>query len=137
MLSVYSDGSSTDRSGRAGGWAYVVVRDGTVLCEGTGGARATNGNAMELEAARAGVQAAIAERSLGEAIELVTDSQVALEALREECASEKISLRWVRGHSGDAWNERVDALASAAKQAFIPARVLRKSAARAAKKSHR
>jgi ribonuclease HI len=135
MLSVYSDGSSADRSGRAGGWAFVVVRDGALICEGSGGARATNGNQMELKAARAGLLAAAAQRIGAEEIELVTDSRVTLKALREESERSGVALRWVRGHSGDAWNERVDAMASAAKQAFIPARVLRKSAARAAKKS--
>ena len=134
MLSVYSDGSSAGRSDRAGGWAFVVVREGALICEGSGGARATNSNAMELEAARAGLRAAIAQRIATEEIELVTDSRVTLEALREECASDQIKLRWIRAHSDEAWNETVDAMAGAAKQAFIPARVRRKMAAGARKK---
>lgn len=125
-LLVYCDGSSTERSGRAGGWAFVLVRDGIELCTGSGGAKATTNNLMELEAARAGLSAARELRLEGEAIELVTDSRYVLEHLGEQ----GVGARWVRGHSGERWNERADALAHEAKQAFVPAKVKRRLARR-------
>lgn len=124
MLSVYCDGSSTERKGRAGGWAFVLVRDGVELCTGSGGARATTNNVMELEAARAGLEEAERRRDgPGEAVELVTDSRYVLEQL----SAPGVQLRWVRGHSGNVFNERADALAHDAKQAFIPAKVKRRA----------
>ncbi|MBK7863939.1 MAG: hypothetical protein IPJ65_36095 [Archangiaceae bacterium] len=121
MLSVYCDGSSTDRGGRAGGWAFVVVRDGVELTAGSGGAKATTNNLMELAAARAGLEAATKLKLADEEVELVTDSRYVLEQL-----GGGVRGRWVRGHSGEQFNERADALAHQAKQAFIPAKVKRR-----------
>lgn len=128
-LTIYCDGSSTERSGRAGGWAFVLVRDGVELCTGSGGAKVTSNNLMELAGARAGLQAARELRLAGEPIELVTDSRYVLEQLERE----DVSTRWVRGHSGELWNERADALAHEAKQAFIPAKVKRRLSRRRAR----
>ena len=130
---IYCDGSSTERSGRAGGWAFVLVRDGVEVFTGSGGAKATTNNLTELAAARAGLEAARAHRREGEPIELVTDSRYVLEQL----AGEEVLTRWVRGHSGDRWNERADALAHEANQAFIPAKVKARLAKRRSFRSTR
>lgn len=123
-LSVYCDGSSTDRAGRAGGWAFVLVREGVELSRGSGGARSTTNNVMELEAAHAGLREAARHRAAGEPLEVVTDSRYVQEQLAPPGG---VTVRWVRGHSGDVFNERADALAHEAKQAFIPAKVKRRA----------
>jgi ribonuclease HI len=81
MLSVYCDGAAHAKQGWPGGWAFVVLRAGEVLCTQTGAAARTSNNLMELEAALRGVQAVLAAGwHLGAAVELVSDSKVALDA---------------------------------------------------------
>lgn len=128
MISIYCDGSSTERAGRAGGWAYIVVRDGEELASGSGGARSTTNNVMELEAAREGVKAARSHQRVDEPVELVTDSRYVEEHLGEE----GVTTRWVRGHAGNRWNEEADARAHEAKQNFIPEKVKRRLAKKSA-----
>ncbi len=133
LLEVHCDGSGEARAGRPGGWAYVVVRNGEVLAEGSGGAKVTTSLVMELEAALAGLRAVV-ERGWhrGHVVELISDSSIALEvaagrfvpkahekqaeALRELALTADAKTRWVRGHSGSRWNERVDAVAEEAKE---------------------
>jgi ribonuclease HI len=148
LLSVYCDGAAHAKQGWPGGWAFVVLRAGAVLCTQTGAAPRTSNNLMELEAALRGLQAVLsAGWHLGAAVELVSDSRVALDAaaglgaprharalaaeLREACLSANAQVRWVRGHAGDAWNTHVDALARQACLRLVPARVKRRAAARA------
>jgi ribonuclease HI len=149
-VSVYSDGSAEPRSGRAGGWAFVVVQDGLELSSGSGGAPAATNNEMELAAALGGMRCVLERGDYrGGLVELVSDSQLVLEiaggavdakrygplaeALRAACAQTHVRTRWVRGHSGERWNERADALATAAREAQLPAKVRRKRQARSSK----
>lgn len=142
VLSVYADGSSHSRGGLPGGWAFVVVKDGQVQVTKSGGAKSTTNNQMELRAALLGLREVIA-LGLSEAVELVSDSRFTIDIangsylptkhlaqakeLREAAVQARATTRWVRGHSGDRWNEVVDALAHEAKQAFVPARVKKKA----------
>jgi len=147
LLSIYCDGSSHGISGRPGGWAFAVVRQEALLLEGSGGERRSTSNAMELHAVLHGLEAVEARGWHREqAVELVSDSRVALEAaaglyvpahleslagaVREAFLRVGARTRWIRGHSGDPWNEWVDALAHQAKQALVPLRVRRKQAQR-------
>lgn len=133
MISVYSDGSSGARGGKAGGWAFVVVRDEVeVITAGYGSDPSTTNNVMELTGAIRGLEAVAVARAMGlvrpdELIELVSDSQYVLglasggytPSTNLELAKEVKRLlsdlngrtRWVRGHQGDTWNERCDSLA--------------------------
>jgi ribonuclease HI len=130
----------------------VVLREGAVLRTQTGGAPRTSNNLMELEAALRGLQAVLAEGlHLGAAVELVSDSKVALDAaaglgaprhaqalaaaLRQACLLANAQVRWVKGHAGDAWNTHVDALARQACLSLVPARVKRRAAARAQRRT--
>ena len=145
MLRVYSDGAAHSRSGWPGGWAFAVVRGELALLESSGGQRRAASNEMELRAAIAGLHAVL-ERGwhLSDAIELTTDSlatvQIAngtwapkkrdplAEELRAAAIAARATARWIKGHSGDRWNEWVDAMAGAAREALVPARVkLRRS----------
>lgn len=143
LLSVYCDGSAHGRAGLPGGWAFAVVLSQQLLLEGSGGERITTSNAMELQAVLQGLEAVRVGGWYREhPVELVSDSRVALEvasglhvpvhlealvrSVREVFLEVGARTRWIRGHSGEAWNDRVDALAHEAKQALVPMRVRRK-----------
>lgn len=132
-LEVYCDGSGGDRVDRPGGWAFVIVRGGEVLLEGAGNEAKTTALTMELEAARAGLTAVLEFRPVPPEVTLISDSRLTLEVvsgarelkaeryvllaqrLRALAVLLKTQTRWVRGHAGNVWNERADALALAAK----------------------
>ena len=135
MISVYADGSSHSSGGRPGGWGFLVVgTNGIPLASGAGGHPETTNNAMELTAIIRGLYAvrALWPKGLDLPLEVVSDSQYALgmasgsysptrnqelvTELRIMVVALQPKLRWVRGHNGDRWNERVDSLAKAAKQ---------------------
>lgn len=143
-LSVYSDGAAHGRSGWPGGWAFAVVRADAALLEASGAQRRAASNEMELRAAIAGLHAVI-ERGwhLSDAIELATDSLATVkiangtwsprkrdplaDELRAAAIAARATARWVKGHAGNRWNERVDALAGAARESLVPARVKRRA----------
>lgn len=133
LLQIHCDGSGEARVGRPGGWAFVVVRDDQVLAQGSGGAAVTTSLVMEMKAALAGLKAVVARGwHRNQVVELISDSSIALEVaagkfvpktqaalalqLREAAVAANARTRWVRGHSGVRWNERVDAAAAAAKK---------------------
>lgn len=147
-LTIYCDGSSHDVANRPGGWAFVVVEDDEILLEQSGASPATSNTTMELQAALAALNAVL-ERGWHRdaALTLVSDSRGTLDMasgvaplpvhdhaiaseLRTACARAGATTRWVRGHSGDRWNEYVDSLAAAAKQTLVPKRVQKKAARR-------
>ena len=122
----------------------MVLKDGVeVLCQ-TGAERSTTNNIMELRAALRGLDAVVARGwHTSDEVELVSDSRFTLEIangtylprkdldlarlLRAASVAAGATTRWVKGHRGDFWNERVDALADEAKQAQIPAKVRKKA----------
>lgn len=144
---MYSDGSAHEREGLPGGWAFVVVRGDDLLLTQSGAAKATNGNVMELTGALEGLTA-VQERGwhLAEPVELVCDSRFTLavaagterprayaalaEGVRVRAGEVAATLRWVKAHSAERWNEHVDALAREAKQGLVPQRVKQKQAQR-------
>ena len=133
------------------GGAFAIVKEGAAIRIGSGGSKSTTNNQMEVRAALEGLLLASSLRHENEVVELVSDSRHALEiaagsALPAKHSEEAAALRaaflrigartrWVPGHAGDFWNERVDALAHTAKQTFVPARVRRKAAGRTAAKA--
>lgn len=134
MISVYSDGSSHARGGLPGGWGFVIVRDGAdVLAAGGGNDPSTTNNVMEMTGALRGLLAAQALGLSG--VELVSDSKYVLgmasgayspstnhdlaAALKKTAREVSASFRWVKGHSGDRWNERVDSIATFKKKDLV------------------
>jgi len=135
MISVYTDGSSHAKGGQPGGWAYFIVSDGVPLNCNAGNNQSTTNNVMELTAAIEGLQ--FVKNLTGQKswqpvrVELVSDSEYVLgiasgafEPVKNlELAYRLQSLvkalgaktRWVRGHSGDIFNEGCDTLAKAFK----------------------
>lgn len=135
VLSIYCDGSSNGRADGAGGWSFVILRGSQPLsCEYGGWPVATN-NQMELQAAIEGLRKAATLKQDGDYVELVSDSKYTLgmasgeyqpspgkneeqcQLLRKLAKDLRASVRWVRGHDGDEFNERCDRLAKMGKDA--------------------
>jgi ribonuclease HI len=135
-ISVYSDGSSSGRSGEATGWGYVIVKnDDEVFCCGYGGAPDGTNNTAELEAAIQGLTSVACQNlHVENSIELVSDSQYVLglgdgtyspkknvsQAMELRALVKKTgaTVRWVRGHSGNPVNEQCDKLAKLGKEMY-------------------
>jgi ribonuclease HI len=138
QVTVYTDGACDGNPG-PGGYAAVLLCDG-LRREVTGGRRRTTNNRMELLAAVAALEALPAPSR----VTLHSDSRYLVDAvslgwaarwrangwmrtrkdaavnpdlwakLLDLCSAHEVEFVWVRGHAGDAENERCDQLAAAA-----------------------
>lgn len=136
---AYADGSCLGNPG-PGGWGVVIVgRDGTR--EYSGGDPQTTNNRMEITAALE----ALRRLPAGARVLLRSDSQYLVNTINlrwkknanvdlwkeldAEIARRKVRFEWVRGHAGDALNDRADRLAlQAAKDAADAGRALARGA---------
>ena len=130
-IEVYSDGSGNTFDSD-GGWGFVVILDGKQIKEGSGYlAKATN-NTAELTAGIQGLKYADAYIQAAQLkeyeITLISDSQLVLGyasglykckalhlgplfiEIKGLYNKLKANTRWVKGHSGDEFNERCDVL---------------------------
>lgn len=143
-IEVYSDGSATTLA-NAGGWASVVVVDGKTFKELSGHMPSATNNDAELQASVGGleyvynllIQDQEPQTPLSVSrynITLVSDSEIILNwangkyrfkqldkieqynKLRALVLAMKVQTRWVKGHSGDQYNERCDYLANLARK---------------------
>ena len=139
VVEVWTDGGSKPNPG-PGGWA-AILRFRGVEKELSGAEPATTNNRMELTAAAAALEAL--KRPCR--VVLHTDSEYVKNGITRwhtgwvrknwrssagdpvknmdlwkrllaAAAQHRIEWRWVRGHAGDAMNERADALATAARE---------------------
>lgn len=137
-MRIYTDGGCRPNPG-PGGWGVVILGLDEAPLELSGSENEATNNRMEL---RAAIEA-LKSLDRPHTIELHTDSQYLRkgitswlagwkhrgwrtagggevqnrdlwEELEAELERHDIEWHWVRGHSGDRWNERADALASAA-----------------------
>lgn len=155
MIYVYSDGSSTGRIG-AGGWSYVMVQDDEVIYAGYGGCDNTTNNLQELNGAICGLHHLLDYPiDDNDGITLVSDSQYVLGIadgsytprknidvclrLRTYAVVLGIKCQWVRGHSGNVYNEIADSLARMGKCGYSkprnPKRVVKKKRRTAAREA--
>ena len=141
-VQLYTDGACRGNPGR-GGWGAILVY-GKYEKELSGGERETTNNRMELMAAIAGLEA-LKEACR---VTLYSDSKYLVDAFLEGwveswrqhgwrrgkdslknpdlwerlyALTEKHEVKfiWVKGHDGHAYNERCDALATAAADSFL------------------
>jgi ribonuclease HI len=142
QVTIYTDGACSGNPG-PGGWAALLIY-GEQQKEISGGEADTTNNRMELKAAIEGLK----HLKTGCHVTLVTDSKYVLQgmtewlrgwkakgwktadkkpvknvdlwqALEQQSARHQVAWQWVKGHSGDARNDRVDALAVEAIQQFL------------------
>ncbi len=140
QVTVYTDGGAKPNPGGPGGWAALLI-SGEHQRELSGAEPATTNNRMELTAAIMALEA-LKEPCH---VTLYTDSQYLKNGItlwlpgwlrkgwktsarkpvknqdlwqRLHAASQRhaVSWRWVRGHAGNPANQRVDRLASAARE---------------------
>ena len=135
---VFTDGGCSGNPG-PGGWAYVILAGGAVS-ERWGAERVTTNNRMELSAVIAALQSILADPVLAaKRLTVYTDSQYVQKGISSWIASWKrngwrtsakepvknqdlwqsldslssrltVDWRWVKGHAGNEYNERCDAL---------------------------
>jgi ribonuclease HI len=140
---IYTDGACSGNPG-PGGWGWVRLEgEGTnfpMVAQNCGGEKNTTNNRMELMAAIEGLRAL----SVKECVTIITDSKYVKQGMTEWiqnwkkknwigsnkqpvknrdlweeldrlCSEIKdLEWRWVKGHSGNTWNEVVDQLAVSA-----------------------
>ncbi len=142
-IHVYTDGACSGNPG-PGGWGALILhnREEKELC---GGETETTNNRMEMTAAIR----ALEYLPQGSQLTLHTDSTYVMKGmtewiegwkargwknsqkkpvknkdlwllLDELVATHKITWKWVKGHAGNAGNERADALANQGMAAFLP-----------------
>lgn len=123
MLIIYTDGSCLSNPGGAGGWAICIIEENGIEFILSGGEKSTTNNRMELKAI---IEALSCVPNNGECV-IYTDSQLCINCatgkwkrkanldLWEEynivSQGKMISFEWVKGHSGNKYNEIVDKLA--------------------------
>lgn len=137
-VTIYSDGGCNPNPG-PGGWGAVIIASDGSEKELSGGHPETTNNRMELTAVTEALNALVESHH----VKLYVDSQYVKkgitqwlpgwirsgwrtstgstvknqdlwEALSQAVKRHEIEWRWVKGHAGDTYNERVDQLATAA-----------------------
>lgn len=142
-IEIFTDGSGNSAN-TPGGWGFVVVSDGKKIYEACGHMDSATNNDAELEAALQGLRWFNEKISSNHInlnyldILLVSDSQIILgwaqgitrvrQKAKEQRVNElqllvidmSVKCVWVKGHSGNEFNERCDVLANAGRQKLLP-----------------
>lgn len=130
---AYTDGSCDNLSPYGeGGSAYIILKDGIIIKESKKGFVGTTNNRMEMLA----IISAVKSVPKGATLTVYTDSQYCITSftnckkpkknldlinLYHHCAASlhEICFVWVKGHSGNEYNEHVDSLAYSAYEEII------------------
>lgn len=126
-ITIYTDGSCDNlRHPNYGGWAYVIIEDDVIIEEESGCGTHTTNNRMELTA----IIHSLLNLPYFTSVTIYTDSQYCIGVLTRkykaqanldlieqffDMVDEKsldVSFEWVKGHSGNEWNERADKMAN-------------------------
>lgn len=125
---AYTDGACDNISPlKPGGSAYVIMKDGNIVRARNHGCINTSNNRMELLA----IVSAATYTPEGHKLDVYTDSLYCIGILSGKCRPKKngdlvalfnkaarklksVVFHWVRGHSGDVYNEMVDDMAYSA-----------------------
>ncbi|MQG18747.1 MAG: cyclic pyranopterin monophosphate synthase MoaC [SAR202 cluster bacterium] len=121
MIRVYTDGSCLNNPG-AGGWAAIILDKKSKMIL-KGGENNTTNNRMELMSVISGLES-IAD---DEDVTIYSDSKYVInsvtlgwkrkanldlwELLDQQLISKNVEWQWVKGHSGDKYNEEADQIA--------------------------
>lgn len=120
---VYTDGSCDNIYTKAGGSAYIVLKDGEIIKTKYHSSLNTTNNRMELLA----IISAVNSCPDGAYVDVYTDSQYCIQMLQKPYYPEKnsdlyelyykckrhvvdVHFHWVKGHNGGYYNEMVDQL---------------------------
>ena len=129
-MTLYTDGSCLN--GVHGGWAYALIEDEELTWSDCGGVEETTNNRMELMAVIEALKRVNRDPQVGVTsslshVTIYTDSKLTIKCATGEWRRKKnldlwreydivskgmqVSFEWVKGHSGDRYNEIVDQLA--------------------------
>jgi ribonuclease HI len=129
LIEVYSDGSSQIPR-KPGGYGWLIAVDRVVVMEGNGWLRRADNNDAEVEGAYQGLLAAVGLYGRDRELVICSDSRIILgwiegsytfkkgpknkrfHEIRSLTAELNLGTRWIRGHSGNQFNERCDELAT-------------------------
>jgi ribonuclease HI len=151
MYEVYTDGavSGNGKADAPGGWAYVIIKDGSMIACDSGGELGTTNQRMELTAALKACQAVEAMDPFA-TVKLYSDSAYFVRCFKENWWKNWRANGWknskkepvanqdlwdklifffmkapgydfvkVRGHAGNLYNEMVDKMAVRAKEEIM------------------
>lgn len=141
-ISLYCDGSSSGQKEGPIGWGWLILINGTIVNWDYGGDTNGTNNVAELLAAINGLRYIAQKPTIVEKLvkkewklEIVSDSQYVLNMAEQlfspttnhDLVKEIINLkdnlvaktRWVRGHSGEPYNERCDRLAKLGRDLYL------------------
>lgn len=145
-MEIYTDGGCTGNPG-PGGWAAIIIAPKREPYEISGGGASTTNNRMELTAVINALELVVRDFPHGRPIEVITDSRYVQRGISEwmsrwvskgwktsagkpvknrdlwlrlERISRELDIdwKWVKGHSGNMWNERCDELVARERAAF-------------------
>ena len=136
MINLYTDGSSTGRNNREWGWGWVLVGSGgQELASDFGGGPTGTNNMGELQGAIEGLTYVFDKFNYSR-ITLVSDSLYVLKIASGEFTPKKnldqckelrllylllkADQKWIRGHSGDKFNNLADQLSKQGKGLYAP-----------------
>ena len=143
---LYTDGSCHGNPG-PGGWAFLIHNGETIICKKSGRMNLTTNNQMELSAAIEAINN-FKLISSEKTVSIYTDSKYVIDGINswihgwkknnwmtsakkpvknvelwkkldEYAASLIISWHWVKGHSGDVYNDQVDQMANDATNGIL------------------